>query len=184
MDDTKIVELYFARDEQAIGETSLKYGKLCHRIAQNILNDASLAEECVNDTYLGIWNAIPPARPTSFKAFVCKIARNLSIKRKEAETSQKRSAAGILPIDELAEVLADESIADGIEDEEIGRAIGAFLKTQKADVRHIFVRKYYFFDSLSDIAGELGFSESRVKNVLYHTRIKLKKYLIEKGIAL
>ena len=81
LDDTQIVELYFARDEQAIQETSLKYGRLCHRIACNILNDATLAEECVNDTYLGIWKAIPPARPTSLKAFVCRIARNLSIKR-------------------------------------------------------------------------------------------------------
>ena len=184
MDDTQIVELYFARDEQAIQETTLKYGRLCHRIACNILNDGAMAEECVNDTYLGIWNAIPPTKPMNFKAFVCRIARNLSLKRLESEISQKRSPQSIVPIDDLAEILSDDGIADGVDNEEIGEAISSFLNLQKADVRKMFVRKYYFFDSIGDIARQFGFSESKVKNVLYHTRVKLKKYLIEKGIAL
>jgi len=95
MDDLSIIELYFARDEQAIKETDNKYGKLCHSIAYNILNNNEDSEECVNDTYIGVWNAIPPTRPNNFMAFLCKITRNISLKRIETMARQKRSQATI-----------------------------------------------------------------------------------------
>ena len=112
MDDLSIIELYFARDKQAIKETDAKYGKLCHSIAYNILNNNEDSEECVNDTYIGVWNTIPPTRPNNFMAFVCRITRNLSLKRIEIMARQKRTQATIVSLDELAEVLPDESIAD------------------------------------------------------------------------
>ena len=184
MDDLSIIELYFARDEQAIKETDTKYGKLCHSIAYNILNNNEDSEECVNDTYIGVWNTIPPTRPNNFMAFVCRITRNLSLKRIEAMARQKRSQATIVSLDELAEVLSDESIADGISDEDIGKAISDFLRNEKEDARNVFIRKYYFFDSIGDIAKRYGFTESKVKNMLYHTRNKLKEYLIKEGVEI
>ena len=184
LDDLSIIELYFARDEQAIKETDAKYGRLCHSIAYNILNNNEDSEECVNDTYIGVWNAIPPTRPNNFMAFVCKITRNLSLKRIEAMAWQKRSKATIVSLDELAEVLPDESIAVGTTDEDIGKAISDFLRNEKEDVRNVFIRKYYFFDSIGDIAKRYGFTESKVKNMLYHTRNKLKEYLIKEGVEI
>ena len=181
MDDRSIIEMYFARDEQAIKETETKYGKLCYTVAYNILNNNEDSQECVNDTYIGVWNAIPPTRPVSFSAFVCRITRNLSLKRLETLNRQKRSSATLVSLDELSEILPDESIAEGASDLDIGKAISNFLRTEKEDARNVFIRKYYFFDPVGDIAKRYGFSESKVKNMLYHTRNKLKEYLIKEG---
>lgn len=114
MDDLKIIELYFERNEQAIKETDAKYGKLCHSIAYNVLHNHEDCEECVSDTYMGVWNAIPPTRPDNFMSFVCKIARNLSLKRLEFITREKRSADVLLSLNELAAVLPDERYAPNI----------------------------------------------------------------------
>ena len=179
MHDLNIIELYFARDERAIKETEAKYGRLCYGITSNILKNHEDSQECVNDTYVGIWNAIPPARPNNFTAFICKIARNLSLKSR-----QKRSQATIISLDDLAEVLADENISVGISDEDIGKLIGDFLRNEKENIRNVFIRRYYFFDSIGDIARRYSFSENKVRNMLYHTRIKLKDYLIKEGIEL
>lgn len=184
MDDLTIIELYFARDERAIKESDEKYGKLCYRIANNILNNDEDSQECVNDTYVGVWNTIPPTRPNNFKAFVCRITRNLSLKRIEAATRQKRSQVTIISLDELAEILPDENIAHGVTDEAIGKAISDFLRKEKEDARNVFVRKYYFFDSIGEIAKHYGFTESKVKNMLYHTRNRLKEYLIKEGVEI
>ncbi|MBQ8310694.1 MAG: sigma-70 family RNA polymerase sigma factor [Clostridia bacterium] len=184
MDDLHIIELYFARDEQAIKETDMKYGKLCYRIAYNILHCKEDAEECVNDTYIGAWNAIPPTKPNHLTAFLCRITRNLSFKRLEAVTRQKRAHAITVSLDELAEVLPDESIRNDVSDEAIGRLISEFLRGEKEDVRNVFLRKYWFCDSIGEIAERYSFTESKVKNMLYHTRNKLKKYLIKEGIEI
>ena len=184
MNDLSIIELYFARDEEAIKQTDIKYGKLCHSVAYNILNNNEDSEECVNDTYIGVWNAIPPTRPNNFMAFVCKITRNLSLKRLEAMSRQKRSQAILVSLDELAEVLSDESIADGVSDEDIGKLISDFLRNEKSEIRDVFIRKYYFFDSIGDIARRYDFTESKVKNMLHHTRTKLKDFLIKEGIEI
>lgn len=184
MDDPQIIELYFARDEQAIRETDAKYGKLCHRIAYNILNSREDAEECVNDTYVGLWNAIPPATPNHFMSFVCKVVRNLALKRLEFLMREKRSQGVLVSLDELEGVLSDDRIPPDMRDEEIGKQISAFLREQKEDVRNVFIRRYYYFDSIGEIAKRYSFTESKVKNMLFHARNKLKAYLIEKGTQL
>lgn len=184
MDDLSIIELYFARDEQAIKETDKKYGKLCYRIAYNILNNNEDSEECVNDTYIGVWNAIPPTRPKSLMAFLCKITRNISLKRVEAMARQKRCQATVVSLDELAEILPDESIGENISNDNLTELISDFLRKEKADVRSVFIRKYYFFDSVGDIAKRYGFTEDKVKSMLYHTRKKLKDHFIKEGVKL
>ncbi len=184
MDDLQIIELYFERDKQAINETDAKYGKLCYRIAFNILNNHEDSDECVNDTYLGVWNAIPPTRPDNFMAFVCRIARNLSLKRLEFITREKRSQAVLVSLEELEAVLPDERFAPDVSDEEIGKLISKFLRSQKEEVRNIFIRKYYFFDSVGAIAERYSFTESKVKNMLFHTRNKLKEYLMKEGVEI
>lgn len=184
MDDQRIIELYFERDEQAIKETDAKYGKLCHSIAYNILNNHEDSEECVNDTYIGVWNAIPPTRPNNFTAFVCRIARNMSLKRFEFMKREKRSADVLASLDELSAILPDERYSPDVSDEDIGKIISTFLRSQKEDVRNVFIRKYYFFDSVKEIAKRYGFTESKVKNMLFYTRNKLKDFLIKEGIEI
>lgn len=184
MDDSKIIELYFERDEQAIRETDAKFGKLCHSIAFNVLNNHEDAKECVNDTYVGVWNAIPPARPNNFKAFVCRIARNISLKRLEFLKRDKRSADMLVSLDELESILPDKRYAPDVSDEDVGKLIGKFLRAQKQDARNVFIRKYYFFDSVADIAKRYGFTESKVKNMLFYTRNKLKDFLIKEDVEI
>jgi len=184
MEDQKITELYFSRNEQAIKETDLKYGRLCRSIAYNVLKNEEDAEECVNDTYIGVWNAIPPKRPENLMAFICRIARNLALKRLEALSRQKRSQATVISLSELSEILPDESISESIGSEDLGKLISNFLRKEKADIRKVFIRKYYFFDSIAEITERYSFTESKVKNMLYHTRNKLKEYLIKEGIEL
>ena len=182
IDDRSIIALYFARDEHAIRATEQKYGKLCQSIAQNVLGNAQDAQECVNDAYLGVWNAIPPAQPDDFCAFVCRVVRNLSLKRLRALTRQKCSREMTVSLSELEQVLPDEAV-DGREGE-IGAAISAFLREQSEQVRGVFIRKYYFFDSIAEIAERYGFSQSKVKSMLFHTREKLKEYLTKEGIVI
>lgn len=184
MNDHEIIELYFSRDEEAIKQTDLKYGRLCRQISYNILNNQEDAEECVHDAYIGVWNAIPPTRPNHLLSFICKITRNQSLKRLESMTRQKRSQGILVSLDELAEILPDESVDDGASDEEIGKLISDFLRSEKEDVRNVFIRKYFFFDSIGEIAKRYDFTESKVKNMLYRTRMKLKDFLIRQGIAL
>lgn len=184
MDDLSIIELYFARDEEAIKQTDAKYGKLCYRIAYNILENNEDSEECVNDTYIGLWNTIPPTRPNNFIAFISKITRNLSLKRIEFMSRQKRYSKADFSFEELESVLADENIANRFTDEDIGKIISDFLKNEKEDSRNVFIRKYYFFDTNSDIAKRYGFSEGKIKSMLYRTRNKLKEYLIKEGVKI
>ena len=182
IDDKKIIELYFERNEQAIKETDIKYGKLCHKIAYNILNNLQDSEECVNDTYLGVWNKIPPTRPDNFKAYISKIVRSISIDKFRKQKAKKRSADMVMALDELTEVLPDERHAPGRNDEEIGKLIRIFLRKQKEEVQRVFVLKYFYFESNRAIAEKYGFTERKVTNMLARTRNKLKKYLIEEGI--
>ncbi len=184
MDDRSIIELYFARDEQAIAKTQAKYGKLCFGIAHNILGNEQDAEECVNDTYAGLWNAIPPARPENLCAFVCRVARNLSLKRLAGLSRQKRDRAVTVSLSELEEILPDECVCDGKDEGEIAALISDFLRTEKEDARNVFIRKYYFFDSVEAIARQYGFSQSKVKSMLYHTRNRLREYLKKENVTI
>ena len=179
MDDKDIIDLYFDRDEQAVRETSERYGKLCACIAYNILGSHEDAEESVNDAYFAVWNAIPPAKPDSLRAFVCKVARNTALKRLEFNTAKKRMPNAVVPFTELEEMITGSP--PDVSDEELGRLIGIFLKTQSADARCVFVRRYWYFDKVSDIAKRYSFGESKVKSLLSRTRSRLKKFLITEG---
>ena len=181
MEDLQIIELYFARNEIAIHETDKKYGKLCFSVANNILNHIEDANECVNDTYLGVWNAIPPTRPNSFVAFICRITRNLSLNRLSYNLAQKRNVL-IVSFNELEEVLPDNRIDLSVQDEDLGRIISEFLKTEPTDERNVFIRKYWFFDSIRDISERYAFSESKVKAMLYRVRKRLKAHLKKEGV--
>ncbi len=182
MDDNQIIDLYFERNEYAIRETEKKYGRLCHSVAHHILGNESDAEECVNDTYLGLWNAIPPERPRFFKAFVCKIARNVSLKKLEYNRAGKRYNPDVLSFSELEEVLPDAALTHDIAEESLGDLLSAFLREEKEYARNVFIRRYYFNDSIIEIAELYDFSEAKVKSMLFHTRNRLKAYLTEKGV--
>lgn len=184
MDDLSIIELYFERDEQAIQETDKKYGRLCFNVAINVLGDDEDSEECVNDTYLSVWNKIPPTRPNNFKAFICKITRNLSLKKLQYNKAIKRTPESLVSFSELENVLPDNSIVSNIENAEIGKLISEFLMHEKPDARAVFIRKYWFFDSVEDIATRYSFSESKIKSLLYHTRSRLRDYLRKEGVEL
>ena len=182
MDDLQIIELYFARDEHAIKETDRKYGKLCFRVAKNLLFNNEDSEECVNDTYLTVWNKIPPTRPNNFTAFICKITRNLSLKKLELSSAMKRSAGTIISMSELEKALPDQCIAPDVEDEELGKLISAFLWSEKELDRNVFLRKYWFFDTISDIAERYSLNENNVKSMLFRSRNRLREFLKKEGI--
>lgn len=187
MDDAKIVQLYRDRNEQAISATANKYGTYCASIAENILGNHEDAEECVNDTYLSAWNSIPPHRPSSLSAFLGKIVRNLSIKRYRYNTADKRGGGqAAVVLDEIAELVSDtdDSVAQEIDRRELIRAIDAFLGTQSAEKRGIFVRRYWYFDSISDIAARFEMTENNVSVTLKRIRFKLNNYLLERGFEL
>lgn len=184
MDDLQIIELYFARDEKAIKETDTKYGRLCFNLANNILSNNQDSEECVNDTYLSVWNKIPPTRPNNFMAFICKITRNLSLKKLEFKMALKRTPNVIVSFHELEEVLSDDHIPPNIGDEEIGKMLTAFLQNEKEDARNVFIRKYLYFDSIGDIAARYSFTESKVKKMLYRSRNRLRDYLRKEGVEI
>ena len=181
MEDEQIIELYFARDERAIEETARKYGRLCHCVCYHILCNEESAAECVNDTYLGVWNRIPPTSPSRLAAFICKIARNISLSKSASDHAAKRSAV-VLSLSELGEAIPDGSNWDDAEDGQLAALLSAFLRAEKADARNVFLRKYWFFDTVEEIAARYGFSESKVKAMLHRTRKRLRTYLTQKGV--
>ena len=181
MQDNEIIDLYLKRDEGAIDATSEKYGAYCTKIAMNILNDSFDAEECVNDTYMHTWNSIPPTIPRVLSGFLAKITRNLAIDRYR-NNKAKRVYKCESSIDDLSFVLGGNSIADNIEISEIGNCISRFLHTEGVKSRKIFIRKYFFEDSISEIAKENDMSEGAVKTSLFRTRKRLAEFLKKEGI--
>lgn len=186
MDDSKIIELYMVRSEQAISETSKKYGRYCHYIAYNILHNDEDSEECVNDTYLRTWNSIPPRRPNRLQTFLGKITRNLSLNKWEKLSSEKRGAGQIsLVLDELTECIpANEDAGRIVENMVIRDVLDRFLDELQAETRKIFVRRYFYMSPIKEIADEYGLSESKVTVTLFRTREKLKTVLEKEGITL
>jgi len=136
----------------------------------------------VNDTYLTVWNKIPPTRPNNFTAFICKITRNLSLKKLETSNAMKRSADAIISLSEIEATLPDHSIAPDIEEEELGKLISAFLWSEKELDRNVFLRKYWFFDTISDIAERYSLNENNVKSMLFRSRNRLREFLKKEGI--
>ena len=181
MEDRDIIEMYFARDERAISATSVKYGGYCGSIAMNILSSREDTEECLNDTWLRAWNSIPPHRPDILRVFLGKITRNLALDRYKAQTAQKRAGGELaVSLDELDECIG---IVDERESAEIGESISRFLRTQPKETRSVFVCRYFYCDSIADIARRFGISEAKVKTLLFRTRSKLKIHLEGEGIT-
>lgn len=185
MNDERIIELFFERSEQAIKELDKKYGRICHAVSYNILNSRQDAEECVNDAYLGAWNAIPPARPKPLLAFVCKIVRNISLKRYEQNTAEKRNSHYDMAMEELEDCLTSPSnIEQEIAERELTEIIEAFLDSLSQENRVIFIRRYWFSDTYADIAGRVGLTEKNVSVRLTRIRKELRKYLTEREVLL
>lgn len=183
MEDEKIVELFFNRLEHAIAEVDIKYGRVCHRLSFNILNSQRDAEECVNNAYLGAWNAIPPAKPNPLQAYICKIVRNISLNLYYRKESAKRNSVYDVAIQEMEAYLsAPSTVETEIEARELARIIENFLDTLTVENRVIFMRRYWFYDSYKDIAERVGLTEKIVSVRLTRTRQKMKKYLIEREV--
>lgn len=181
MEDAEIVGLFFQRSEQAIPETAAKYQRLIFQISRNILENAQDAEECVNDTYLCLWNAIPPHRPNPLLAFVCRIARNVSLNRYRHNHAQRRDESGNLPLEELGDCLATPSAEEAWSAQALGQALDRFLDTLDGKSRVMFLRRYWFSDSVSWIARQMGMTENHVSVQLYRLRRRLKQYLEQEG---
>ena len=181
-DDEKIIDMFFERSEQGIRELDMKYGKICHNLSYNIVNNRQDAEECVNDAYLGAWNAIPPVRPNPLLAYIVKIVRNISLKIYWRKEAAKRSGHYKIALEEIEGCIADrKTVEDEIEARELARIIEGFLETLPLENRVIFMRRYWFVDSYKDIAGFTGLSEKNISVRLTRIREKMKQYLIETG---
>ena len=186
MDDRKIIDLYWRRSETAIGETANKYARYCHSISFNILHDMEDAEECVNDTYLRAWNAMPPQRPNILAVFLGKITRNLSLDRFRNYSAGKRGfAQTTLALSELAECVSfTASVEQTMDDTELAEVLNRFLKSLPKQKRIMFVQRYWYLMPIKAVAEHLGESESQVKSTLFRTRNALKAFLEQEGIAL
>lgn len=184
MEDVEIVELYWQRSENAITETANKYGKYCGCIARNILHNAEDAEECVNDTYMKAWNAIPPKRPERLSTFLGKITRNLAINSYERLTAEKRGGGQLeFALDELSECIpSSDRVENMLENEALAEALNRFLSEQKKELRVVFMRRYWYLCKINEIASDLGYSESKVKMMLLRSRNDLKRLLEKEGI--
>lgn len=185
MDDWKIIELFYDRSEQAIIELSNKYGAICSKIAFNILNNRQDTEECVNDAYLGTWNTIPPQNPNPLLSYVCRIVRNLAIKKYRANTAIKRNSIYDIALDELENCFPSiNSVEDHFNATDTAHIIDKFLETLDKKNRIIFVRRYWYSDSISDIAKLFHTNNHNISVRLSRTREKLKKFLIQEGVSL
>ncbi|MEE8836627.1 MAG: sigma-70 family RNA polymerase sigma factor [Eubacteriales bacterium] len=179
MDDQSIIHLYWIRSESAIQETRIRYGKLLRSVAYGILKSHEDAEECENDTYLKTWNQIPPTKPDIFSAFLSRITRNLSLDRYDAMHTARRGNGEVpLLLDELAECIpAGDDVWDSVFRDELAKILNSFLRELKPEARNIFMRRYWFGDSVHEIARAGGFSDSKVKMTLLRSRERLKKIL-------
>ena len=186
MEDLQIVQLFWDRKEEAISLAEEKYGRYCASIAANILPDRSDTEEVLNDCMLKAWNSIPPAKPNSLKAYLGKIIRNLALDRIEAASALKRGGGEVpLALDELSECIGgDDDPALQLEGKELSEKINAFLSSLDPEKRKLFVRRYWYMDSLKEAALRLGIKESNAKTILFRTRQELAEFLKGEGIQI
>lgn len=183
MEDEKILDLLFERSEQALWELDQKYGNLCRGLSYRIVNSRWDAEECVNDAFLGAWNAIPPAKPNPLLSYLLKIVRNLSLKCYWKKEAAKRNSSYTIALQEIEACIADRgTVEEELEARELARIIESFLDTLTAENRVIFIRRYWFSDSYDDIAKRVGLSEKNISVRLTRIRRKLKDYLIEREV--
>ena len=186
MQDEKIVQLYWDRDEQAIGESSAKYGTYCGSIAGNILNSRTDAEECVNDTWFRAWNLMPDKRPSALAVFLGGITRQLALDRWKTKNRKKRGGGEAeLALDELSEVIPDGTdLEKAAEERELEQAVGRFVAALPEAEKAVFILRYWHLIPIAEIAERLHFSQSKTKSMLFRTRNKLKNYLKEEGLCL
>lgn len=185
MEDTKIIDLYFARNETAITETDQKYGAYCRSIAWNILQNHEDSEECVSDTWLRAWNAMPPQRPRVLRQFLAKITRNLSLDRFRAGHAQKRGSGEVpLALEELKECVGSGDPATDAERKLLEELIGQFLQQLTQRDRSVFLRRYFYMESRKDIAARYGMKETNVRLCLSRTRQRLREYLRKEDFPL
>lgn len=184
MDDQQIIALYWARAEDAIAETAKRYGRYCYKIANNILHSREDTEECVNDTWLRAWDAMPPHRPERLDAFLGKITRNLALNRWEKAATTKRGGGQVgLALEELRDCLPSaDSVESAIDTMALTEALNRFLAALPAETRRIFIQRYWYMRPIKVIAAELGVGESKVKMTLLRTRAELKQYLEQEEI--
>lgn len=180
MDDKQIIRLFFERSEQAITELSRKYGDLCMKIAKSILNDHQDAEECVNDAYLGAWNSIPPRSPDPLRSYICRIVRNRSLKKLRTNSAIKRGSQFEVSLSELEDCIPDNSMDEQLSISELSAQINAFLAALPKDDRLMFVKRYWFSESISELADAFGITENNVSVRLSRIRGKLHQYLNRK----
>ena len=186
MEDTVIVDLYWARDEAAISQTEQKYGPYLTKIAYNILANIEDSRESVNDTYLGAWDSMPPHKPAALSAYLAKITRRISIDILRRRSSKKRQGSEYeLSLDELSDcVTAGETPEQAIELQELSDAIAEYLRTLPEQSRDVFIHRYYYFDPVKDIAERCGYSRSKTESMLHRARKGLREYLEKEGFAL
>jgi RNA polymerase sigma-70 factor (ECF subfamily) len=184
MEDRQIIELLFSRAEIAIDALAKKFGKRLYSLTMNILHSGRDAEECVNDTYLILWNKIPPERPDPLSAYTYRIGRNTALKKLRANTAQARNSAYDLSLDELAECIPDDSLWDVLDARELGRSIDHFLSKQSLENRSIFIKRYWYGDSVKHIAKDTGIREGTISVRLNRMRAALKDYLCKEGYFL
>ena len=182
MDDKTIIDMYFARSEEALSATAEKYGKYLKSIARNVLEDDGDSEECVNDTYLNLWNSIPPSRPDSLSAFAAKIARNLALDRLKMRSAEKRGSNRVQAITDELLAITPASGSDETESIVLRDAVNSFFASLNKEARIIFMRRYWYFSTVSEIAKDMGCTESKVKMSLMRSREKLKKLLEKEGV--
>lgn len=185
MDDNEIVNLYFERDEDAILHTKEKYGSRLRLLSYRIVNDTQIAEECENDTYVQAWNSIPPNEPRSYMyAFLARIIRNLSLNRCRNQNRLKRNASICELSEELEECLPSPDDVEGkIDDMAFSAVLNKFLGELSEEKRNVFLRRYWYTDSISDISKRFDFSETKVKTILFRCRNKLREYLEKEGFT-
>ena len=186
MDDNQIIELFFARDEGAIEAVQREYGGYCVSIARNILGDRGAAEECVNDGWLKCWQSIPPQRPRSLKSFAGRIVRNLALSALRADTAQKRGGGqAALALDELSEVVSGGETPEGALDRQALRAaLDGFLAGLPERSRSLFLRRYWYLDSVEQLAKRFGMSKTQATTTLHRLRQKLRAHLEQEGFDL
>lgn len=183
MEDSKILDLYWKRDEEAIVQTELTYGQKLHGLSYRILANHEDAQECVSDTYLKAWQTIPPQRPTYFFAYLAKICRFLCFGRLDRMHAAKRRAELVQLTSEMEMCIPDHRQDMDLSEEALGELINQFLEGLNRESRVIFLRRYWYADSVKDIATACGISESKVKTQLHRTRLKLRTYLQKEGIT-
>ncbi len=182
MNDEEILELYFRRSSDAVQVTKEKYGRLCIGISMNILNNRQDAEECLNDALLTVWQTVPPARPSSLKAYICKTVKNFSLKKYEYNSAKKRNSEYEKSLDELKECIStDDSVENLVEAKELSRAIHSFLSSLSSEKRIMFIKRYYFLTPVKELAKDFSISEKNASAKLARLRIQLKKYLVNEG---